>query len=141
MRCIREWFCRWFGPRAVDGWDDLVAAVVRAEGLYVDHVEHVVGAPLAWSLLRRDDAGRLVPIDAFCAVSGVRVSGASKVDATDPDHPKADIAHFGVRCARCGRPLHVRHANMPTLVDVPMCVACRPEVLRVIRLIKEHQHG
>lgn len=123
---FRLWLWRVLGLPlpAKQGWEALVRQVAE-KGIYQD--ARVVGAPLSWCLLAQDAEGQLQSVETTCAVSGVRISAATPlVDG------KADVSHFGVRCARCGVPLHFRHAGMKTLVDVPSCPPCRRVVRRVM---------
>lgn len=107
------------------GWKPLVQQVAR-DGLYRD--AQVIGAPLAWCLLAPDAEGQLRVTDSICAVSEAPIQGAPTITVDQ----KSDVSHYGVRCARCGIPIHFRHSGMRTLFDVPSCPPCRRAVRRVI---------
>jgi hypothetical protein len=122
---IRLWLWRVLGVPlpAKDGWKALVQQVAE-KGVYQD--ASVIGAPLAWCLLARDAEGHLQAVETTCAVSGVSISSVTPLA-----DGKADVSNFGVRCARCGVPIHFRHAGMKTVFDVPSCPPCRRAVRRV----------
>lgn len=128
-------FRRWLWRRfliplpAIVGWAALVRSIATSDGVYVDHETNAVGAPMQWSLATLDGT-RVVFTDAICAWSGAPISGATPlVYKNGPDAPaEHDIDHYGVRCARCGVPIHVRLAGMKSSFDAPSCLPCRPFV-------------
>lgn len=112
----------------VDGWKDLVREVSSVDLWQKDGL---FGLPLEWTLLTRDAFG-VHAVETICAWSGVPVSGVTLLMG-DPENPTHDLSRWGVRCARCGVPLHCREAGMRGSTDVPSCVPCRPAVRRVIQ--------
>ena len=102
---------------AVRGWWALLAEFSRVS---VWKKDGIVGAPLEWSLYEREPGGRLVSVSATCQWSGASVSGATPIV-----DEQVDLTHFGVRCARCGVPVHASHAGMAHSFSVPSCVPCR----------------
>lgn len=112
----------------VPKWRALLADVVSVP-LY--RKDEMFGAPLEWSLYARDPTGRLVAVEETCAWTGLSVSGATPI--VDPVAAEIDYSRFGVRCCRCGVPIHVWHSGMRTSIDVPSCPPCRKIVKRAIR--------
>lgn len=114
-------------PTEVPGWRALVDKV-SAASIYIE--DDIVGAPLAWSLNERRADGRIVAVADICCVTGQEVSGNVPVIREPGREPRHDLSAWGVRCARCHRPVHCQHAGMVTAVDVPSCPECR----RAVRL-------
>lgn len=112
---------------ALPNWEQRVRETVRNGGVYVG--DGVIGAPLQWSLLQLTPEGQLVPVETFCAVTGVVITPTAHVDRDGV----RDFSAFGVRCARCGVPLHCKAAGMVTTLSIPSCRPCRTAVQRVER--------
>ena len=113
---------------AIRGWKARVRAVSSVP-LWQDEAEGIVGLPLEWTLLTRDATRRVVPVEVECAWTGIWVSGATPILGDRG----VDMSRWGVRCARCGVPLHVRHAGMVMPNDTPSCPPCRRVVNNILR--------
>lgn len=100
------------------GWSRLVREVASVPVWRGDG--NCIGAPLAWSLNQREESGRVVPVEATCAWTGKTINGATPIV-----DEQFDLTNWGVRCARCGVPLHVLEAGMTGSFDVPSCPPCR----------------
>lgn len=92
----------------------------------------VFGLPLEYTLLTREDSGRIVPYEETCLWSGARIEGSTPL-VPGPEGLVHDLSHWGVRCARCGVPIHSKHAGMRFGNDIPSCPPCRRAVQRVKR--------
>ena len=112
------------------GWEALVREVAGV-ALWQDDEQKLVGLPLEFTLLERGaGGGRVVPTPGLaCSWSGVPVSGTI---GSKPDG-EPDLSSWGVRCARCGVPIHSRHAGMRVGNDIPSCPPCRKDVKRVVK--------
>lgn len=117
-RMFRAWLWTYGVPLpALPGWEDRVAEWARAT-LACEVPFAPLGAPVEWSLVQPSETpGRLRPYAAYCAVTGRRISGAS-----------SPMEQWGVRCARCGVPLHVSAAGMKHSFDIPRCGPCTGQV-------------
>lgn len=128
----RQVWRRWRVPYwpARRDWAALVREVSRVttQGSLWVGADGTMGAPLEWSLLRRE-SGRLVTVEATCAWTGEPTTG----DCRDPEGQAEIGKAWGVRCARCGVPIRVTVAGMRHSVDIPSCPPCRPLVKRVAR--------
>lgn len=125
---LRHYLWRSFGLRysAVKGWTALVHEV---SGTPLWQSNGLVGLPLDWTLLRRDETGRVVPVESVCAWSGDRISGSAPAVGDQ----EFDLSQWGVRCARCGSPIHSKYAGMKLPNDVPSCPPCRTAVKRELQ--------
>ncbi len=111
---IRRWLWRHYRiPLPPEqGWSSRVRDVASCDGVWIG--DGLVGAPIEWSLLTRDGTGKIVPRIEQCAICQQPASGASDV-----------MEQWGVRCARCGVPLHCREAGMRNSLSIPSCLPCR----------------
>lgn len=131
---LRHWLWkRGLRYPALPNWADLVREVASVD-LWMsppkDGLSGLVGAPLEWRLLERDREGRVVALDATCAWSGRPLHGGVPI-VEGPEGPVHDLSSWGVRCARCGVPVHCENAGMKFGNDVPSCPPCRRAVNRV----------
>lgn len=110
---------------AKQDWQARIQKVVRNGGVYVG--EGVVGAPIQWSLLMVGPSGKLEPLETTCASTGVRIGPHAPVTRDGA----RDFTHFGVRCARCGIPLHCKAAGMAHTLAIPACEPCRKDVKKI----------
>lgn len=117
----RLWRWGWLYPPTL-GWVDLVYEVANTPG-WKDDQERVVGLPPAWTLLRKSN-GKWTAYEDTCAWSGKPVSGSVPIQNPNAENP-FDLTRWGVRCARCGVPIHVLYSGMRTTGDVPSCPPCR----------------
>lgn len=125
------WHRFWVPLPPIEGWKGLLEAVSSVD---VYQKDGMVGAPLEWSLYAYEgegDTNRLIPVEALCAWTGVAISGATPI--VDPLKEEIDYAHFGVRCCRCGVPIHVHASGMKSSFDTPSCPPCRRIVKRAVR--------
>lgn len=145
-------FALWFGllrvyawrrwrvplPAEVGWWSQVraYARVLTAGGVWAQG--GIAGAPVEWCLLEwctpenapPGATERLTVVYSTCAKTGKSINGAIVLNAEG----RAVLDTYGVRCARCGVPLHVSVAGMATSADVPSCRACRPLVRLAVLL-------
>lgn len=109
------------------GWVQLLRKALDEGGAYVDHVNKVQGAPVEWTLLAKVD-GRWQGQSMACPWSGRPMSGVEVIRQRADGSYEVDGDQLGVRCARCGTPIHHRFSGRRSADDVPSCPPCRPLV-------------
>lgn len=125
---IRKWLWkRGLRYPAQPGWEALVHEVASTDLWQRDGL---VGLPLEWTLLERNVQQRVIPVQETCHWSGLLVSGGTPV-VEGPEGPVHNLSAWGVRCSRCGVPIHCEYAGMRYGNDVPSCPPCRSAVTTV----------
>lgn len=109
------------------GWVTLLRKVADSGGGYVDHDNHVQGSPVEWSLIAKVD-GRWQGQSMTCPWSDRPMSGVEVIVQQKDGSQAVDGNQLGVRCARCGTPIHHRFSGRAAAQDIPSCPPCRPIV-------------